>query len=48
MCAVLLDSTETWAMLSSMFTVLRNAFHAFVRALNFKTMWDCQGGVVGL
>ena len=39
-CAVLLDSTETWAMSSSTFTVLRNAFRAFVRALNFKTMWD--------
>ena len=33
---------ETWAMSRSTFTVLRNAFHAFVRALNFKTMWDCE------
>ena len=41
-CAVLLDSTETWAMSSSTFTVLRNAFRAFVRALNFKAMWDCE------
>ena len=32
------DSTETWATSSSTFTVLRNAFHAFVRALNFKTI----------
>ena len=42
MCAVLLDSTETWAMSSSTFTLLRNALHAFIRALNFKTMWDCE------
>ena len=33
MCAVLLDSTETWTMLSSTFTVLWNAFHAFIRPL---------------
>ena len=33
------DSTETWAMSSSTFTVLRNAFRAFVRALIFKTMY---------
>ena len=33
-CAILLDSTETWAMSSLTFTVLGNAFHAFVRALN--------------
>ena len=42
MCAVLLDSTETWAMSNSTFTALRNAFHAFVRAFNFKTMWDYE------
>ena len=42
-CAVLLDSTETWAMSSSTFTVLRNALHVFDRALNiFKTTWDCE------
>ena len=41
-CAALLDATETWAMSNSTFTVLRNAFHAFVRPLNFKTMWDCE------
>ena len=41
-CVVLFDSTETWAMSSLTFAVLRNAFYAFVRALNFKTMWDCN------
>ena len=43
-CAVLLDSSETWAMSSSTFTGLRNAFRAFVRDLNYKTiaMWDCE------
>ena len=39
-CAVLLDSTETWAMASSTFAVLWNTFPTFVRALNFKTVWD--------
>ena len=29
-------------MSSSTFMVLRNAFRAFIRALNFKTRWDCE------
>ena len=41
-CAILLDTTETWAMSAQTLAVLRNAFRAFVRALNFKTQWDCK------